>query len=111
MISDVILDIQALREITDGDRDLERGLVRLYCSTAERCLVRLRGLANTDEKQEWKYAVHEFMGASANIHANQIAALCKYAEHEDDPAMRLQVCDNLDRAYETLKAFCSSLIQ
>jgi HPt (histidine-containing phosphotransfer) domain-containing protein len=111
MISDVILDIQALREITDGDRDLERALVRLYCSTAERCVAQLRLLADQDEDHQWKRVVHELMGASANIHANQIAALCKYAEHEDAAAMRKQICDNLDRAFETLKAFCSSLIQ
>ena len=111
MISDVILDIEALREITDGDRALERALVQLYCGTADRCLGRLRLLCEQDEGQEWEKVTHELKGASANLHANQMAALCKYAGHEDDPAARREVCDKLDQAYETFKAFCSSLLR
>ena len=111
MVSDVIFDIVALREVSDGDQALERALVKLYCSTTERCLATLRTLALHDERNEWEKVAHELKGASANIHANQMAALCKYAEHEEDPSARLEVCDNLDDAYKTFRTFCASLIQ
>lgn len=111
MISDIILDIEALREITDGDRTLEGHLIALYFSTADRCMAKLEALAIRDENNEWEKVAHELKGASANIRANQMAALCKYAEHEDDPAARKQVCKTLHDGYVTLKQFWANLNQ
>jgi HPt (histidine-containing phosphotransfer) domain-containing protein len=111
MISDVILDIESLRRVTDGDVSLESALIRLYCQTAERCISQLKSAASSKDRLQWQKLTHELHGASVNIHANQMAALCKYAEHEDDLATRLQVCEKLEKALVTLKAFCSSWLQ
>lgn len=98
------LNYASLSDITGGDAELEGQLLSLYCATTERCLGRLQTLVHQDTEGHWHRVAHELKGASNNIRAEKMAALCKQIEHlPPDPEERAIACEHLAAAYAELK--------
>lgn len=68
----LLLNIDYLGEITDGDRELELILLNRFQNTVSRCL----SVISTDQKKS-SAALHEMIGAAGSIGAEKLAA---YAE-------------------------------
>lgn len=75
MSRDDILDTQALRDEADGDPHIERQLLLLYITTAERCLALIQALVVHENRTEWVAATRELRLASLKIHAGQLLRL------------------------------------
>lgn len=104
------LNFNLLREITDGDKELESQLLTLYFKTVDRCISQMLALIDIDPEKKWHRSVHELKGASANIYADNIAAICKQIEHlPEDPDERRRACEIIKEAQEELKKFISKL--
>lgn len=102
------LDFDALSEVTEGDRELEKQLFDLYHQTVERCLAALRSNLVDDRSNGWKVAAHELKGASANMHALEMAALCRAAEALPlDTSRRSVMCQDIEAAYRRVQDFVS----
>lgn len=78
---DVPVDLRQLRNLTDGDSDLERKLLGLFVEQSQLCITSLKQHIHQGEEEEWKMQSHKFKGSAANIGALQLKKLCEHAEH------------------------------
>ena len=105
-----IFDLKALREITDGDAEIERQLVRLFCKCADNCIGRLQAMVMSGESEPWHMILHEFKGAAGNIHADMLAELCSKYEHIDAvPDARIRALADIRAAYDALRPLLMGL--
>ena len=86
------LQLDRLREFTDGDEQLERELVSLFLSTAGLYLDELRD--RLDEPAVWRRSAHALKGASANIGASRLQLLAEEAERAGPASDRLADLDD-----------------
>jgi len=92
--------LETLREITNGDPELERELFALFFQTIEACLARMAAAAGA---MEWSESAHEMKGAAANIGAPALVELCLLAEKAGEERQRLLA--QLAEEYARVKAF------
>jgi HPt (histidine-containing phosphotransfer) domain-containing protein len=105
----MVFNLDALREITDGNAEIEGQLAELFCQTADSCMDRLAALVVEDMSDQWKTVMHELKGAAANIHADRLAQLCKDGEYIGVGAVRQQALAKLQAAYAQLKPLFAAL--
>lgn len=109
-MSQPIFNLHLLRELTDGNAELEAELVKLFAQTARRCISRLQTLASLDTHNEWAEVVHELKGAAYNLQAAQLATLCSSVEKlPNDPTARIQAVAEIKQAYMRLKPLLEAL--
>jgi HPt (histidine-containing phosphotransfer) domain-containing protein len=104
MTSEVLFNLDGLRRITDGDVELEREFAGLFLTTANRCMAELEKLVADAEMQDWVRSIHQLAGAAANMHAEQLAELCRAAERAPattDNVRRVQLAE-IQAAYANL---------
>lgn len=107
-----VIDFDRLRDITDGDEDLERELVELFIETAQRCLARLEKVASQEiEFEYWSDLCHELKGASANIGAKTLKKACAEAELVDEGSDEMEgYLGEIRQAYEEVEETLSDLM-
>lgn len=100
------LNIEELREITDGDRTIERKFVEMFMQNLQSSLVRLEPLIEADVENNWPKIIHELKGAAANIRAERLHQICSHAEslivHEDKQAAYDKIRAEYARYYQAL---------
>jgi len=99
----IVLDLTALRASADHNPRIERQMVLLFMGVAELCLVRIQGLVVRGDSREWQAVLHDLKGASAYIHATELATLCKHiVGSKDDAVSRMGAYTQIREAYEGL---------
>lgn len=98
------IDMDRLRLITGGDRDVEHTIFTMIAETGERCLSILR---ETNDNDAWTKATHEIRGAAANIGAQAMAAVCKIAE-EGGITTKPSSLPELESQWAAMKAFMAA---
>lgn len=78
------VDLSRLNEFTEGDKETERMVINLFLETAYESFDRLKTAQLSDESEEWSKAAHSFKGASGNLGAMSLHAICSDAEHKGD---------------------------
>ncbi|HYK25222.1 MAG TPA: PAS domain-containing protein [Steroidobacteraceae bacterium] len=74
------LDAAAFDELTGGDAEFERELAHTFVHTSEELLAELSRAAGHSDRSALSRAAHSLKGASANIHARPLRALCAELE-------------------------------
>lgn len=80
----VPVDLTRLNEFTEGDKDTESMVITLFLETAYESFDRLKNAQLSGEAEEWSKAAHSFKGASGNLGAMALHAICTDAEHKGD---------------------------
>lgn len=80
----VPVDLTRLNEFTEGDKDTESMVINLFLDTAYEALDGLKTAQLSDESEAWSKAAHSFKGASGNLGAMTLHAICADAEHKGD---------------------------
>jgi hypothetical protein len=97
----VVLDLKALRASADHDTTMQQQLVSMFVKIARRCFVRMSHTAAGGSRSEWLAILEELESASARIHANELAELCRQCRNRrDDVQSRMDVYVELREAYE-----------
>ncbi len=86
MDASVPVDLTRLNEFTEGDKDTEAMVINLFLSTAYEAFDRLKNAQLSGESEEWREAAHSFKGASGNLGAMALHAICSDAEHKGNIA-------------------------
>lgn len=73
-----------LREITNGDPDLEKELFDVFIDTTDSCLQKLEASQTQGMEDLWKRQAHALKGAALNLGAERLGALCKEAQDSSD---------------------------
>lgn len=99
-------DMFFIHNITEGDTELERELLRLYFDTAERCLRVMEESILSDPENRWPEAAHELKGASANLGAYRLVNSCAKAEDSGKIMdARPKLYQDTVQAYEAVKTY------
>ena len=97
---DPVLDLDHLRDFTDGDPQLEGELSTLFLSTAE---MYLRGMREAlVSGRPWNSIAHALKGASGNLGARRLSALALAAERSEPSRSQLEA---IERALDEVRAF------
>jgi hypothetical protein len=82
--SSVPVDLTRLNEFTEGDKGTEEMVINLFLETAYEAFDRLKNAQIGNESEEWSKAAHSFKGASGNLGAMTLHAICSDAEHKGE---------------------------
>lgn len=97
------VDLDHLRQFTDGDPDEEKEFFDLFLSQAEQSMRDLENNCSDGYCEYWKKAAHKLKGSAANLGAEELSALCKDAEYGADSttaekqAMMLAISEELTK--------------
>lgn len=104
-----IFDVSALREVTDGDAELEKALLERFRGTVMRCID--QGVS-AKPATLWPPLLHELRGAAAAMQASALADYCQLGEQNPpaSPAEQSRYKSDLRQlALETLTAMTKAL--
>lgn len=101
------VDLTNLREMTDGDKDLETALFQEFFSSSEKLLDELNQALASNNTEEWRRAAHSLKGTSYNLGAAQLGDYCKAAQegnlapHEE----KASLYETIASEYELVKYY------
>jgi two-component system sensor histidine kinase/response regulator len=93
------VDMNALRELTGGDTEFERELVETFVSSGDQCLADIASALRMGDFDTIGKRAHALKGASANIHADDLAAAASTLEN----AARQNSVDQIDSLVHELR--------
>jgi HPt (histidine-containing phosphotransfer) domain-containing protein len=101
------VDMNHLRDITDGDREIERELFSLFLSNAEECIEVLAQNCTDGENIKWRSAAHELKGSAASLGAFPMSRECHRAQVEftSDVAEKKIMLEAIRASLKTVKEF------
>jgi HPt (histidine-containing phosphotransfer) domain-containing protein len=73
--------MNALREVTGGDPEFERELLETFISSGDQCLAEILSAYRVSDFETIGKRAHALKGASANIHADGLAAAASSLEN------------------------------
>ncbi len=105
------VDLTNLREITDGDRDLEKELFEDFITSCEEKMKEMEDNCVDGESQPWKNSAHAIKGISMNLGADNLAKLCKQAQDNfgDDMAAKKELLASIQAEYALVKKYLNEL--
>lgn len=105
------LNVETLREITEGDRELEQKFIDMFMRNFGDCLARLEPLVDYDSEKLWSKIVHELKGSSANIRAETLSEICSEAEPLTDSVQKREVFERMRAEYQRYQAALKAALQ
>ncbi|MEM6781002.1 MAG: ATP-binding protein [Pseudomonadota bacterium] len=81
------VDLEHLRQFTDGDPDEEKEFFDVFLSQAEESMQDLENNVTEGYNENWKKAAHKLKGSAANLGAADLSDLCKTAEFEAESTL------------------------
>jgi len=79
------LNLENLREITGGDKEIELELFEEYKTSSENLLDILQGCIHGDN-EKWRETAHALKGISVLLGAEYLGSLAKTAQEQNDAA-------------------------
>lgn len=99
--------LENLREMTGGDRDLEKELFDVYLTSSDECLKALEENQGAGQEDTWRTQAHAWKGMSLNLGAETLGKLC--AEAQANPMAtaeeKAKLLSAIKIAYDEVKAF------
>lgn len=68
------VDLDALHEVTGGDAEFERELIRVFVASGDRCLADIVASLPAADRDTIGRRAHSLKGASASIYAHRLSA-------------------------------------
>ncbi len=104
------VDLTNLREITDGDREMEKELFKEFIKTADCYIISLGDILNPDKNELWRTTAHAFKGLALNLGAVNLGALCKNAQENNtaSPQDKTAMLEAIRQEYAEVKDFLNS---
>ncbi len=76
------VDLTNLREMIDGDTELEQALFEEFYNAGGECLAALEASLTATDSEAWRRNAHIFKGIAFNLGANALGDLCKKGQEE-----------------------------
>ncbi|MBA4749804.1 MAG: Hpt domain-containing protein [Alphaproteobacteria bacterium] len=101
------VNLDNLREMTDGDRELEEALFQEFFSSAAELLSQLTQAVQTNNTEGWRAAAHALKGTSYNLGAKKLGDYCKIAQEQNDASRNTkeEILQNISSEYERVRAY------
>lgn len=100
------VDLRNLREMTDGDRELEKDLFDEFISCSGTMIQELHEACIQQNKVEWHEKTHAFKGIAYNLGAMHLGDLCKKGQESDDADIKTKalLLDEIIKEFDQVKA-------
>lgn len=101
------VDLTNLREITDGDKEMEAELFREFISSCDNYISDLGNMLDSDKNEVWRTTAHAFKGISVNLGAAHLGELCKKAQERNTASVQEKtiLMEDIKNAYAEVKEF------
>lgn len=105
------VDLTNLREITDGDTEMEKALFEEFIKTSDSYVVSLGEMLNEDKNEIWRTTAHAFKGLALNLGAANLGALCKNAQENNNasPQDKASMLESIRQEYSAVKNYLNSV--
>jgi HPt (histidine-containing phosphotransfer) domain-containing protein len=101
------VDLSNLRDMTDGDPNLEKELFREFYVSSETCIAALQINADPSVAETWRKSAHALKGIALNLGAQKLGDLCKMAQEEymADISAKEALLNDIQTEYHAVKEF------
>lgn len=101
------VDLSNLREVTEGDVNLEKKLFDKFFEGAEANLTMLEQNCVDGPCKNWTDQAHALKGAALNMGAFELGSICEYAQNMNDASAqeRLSSYQQIKQEYAQVKAY------
>ncbi len=105
------VNLTNLREMTDGDVEMEKMLFDEFFSSSEECIVGMENSCVDGENEGFRTSAHALKGTSINLGADKLGELCKEAQEKyDAPAAEKQtMLEGIKAEYQKVKDFLEAI--
>lgn len=102
-----VVNLDNLREMTGGDKTLERELFNVYLTSAEECLRSLKQNLAEGQEESWRTQAHAWKGMSLNLGAETLGKLCADAQmsHLASREEKEKMLAAIEAEFEQVKIF------
>lgn len=112
-MTNLAVDLTNLRELTDGDRDMEVVLFEEFFVSTEQLINQLGQALESNKSDEWKAAAHALKGTSYNLGAQKLGDYCKIAQDKSDltPQEKQQLLSSITQEYADVKTYLEKILE
>ena len=106
------VDLKNLREMTDGDPEMERELFAEFISSFESELAQLRANQADSASETWRRRAHALKGIAFNLGAMRLGELCKQAQETppSNPEAKADLLTNITAEFEDVRSYLGELM-
>jgi HPt (histidine-containing phosphotransfer) domain-containing protein len=106
------VNLSDLREMTDGDTEMEKILFEEFFSSADICLKELSANCLDGENESWRTNAHALKGIAINLGAAQLGELCKQAQenHGFSATQKQEILTEIQTEYQKVEAFLKNVL-
>jgi len=103
------VDLANLRDMIDGDKEMEKALFEEFFSSFEAGIAALQ--SSSGDAEAWRKEAHALKGVALNLGAQTLGELCKNAqEAQHDPEKtKAAMVATIRAEYEQVKTFLQGL--
>lgn len=106
------VDLTNLRDMTEGDTEMERELFAEFISSFEKELDELRASLGDDAGETWRRRAHALKGVAFNLGAMRLGELCKKAQEtpQSDAEAKSVLLEEIDAEFDEVQRFLDGLM-
>ena len=106
------VDLTNLRDMTDGDPDMERELFAEFISSFESELAQLRASLSDSASETWRRRAHALKGVAFNLGAMRLGELCKQAQDapQSNPEAKSELLTKISAEFEEVRHYLGELM-
>ena len=107
-----VVDLTNLREMTDGDPEMERELFAEFISSFESELAQLRASQGESASETWRRRAHALKGIAFNLGAMQLGNLCKQAQEtpQSDLEAKTELLKKISAEFADVRAYLGEVM-
>jgi len=105
------VDLTNLREMTDGDSEMEKELFEEFFLSSDACIAGLDANTAGGENEAWRKHAHALKGTALNLGAESLSAVCKHAQesHGASAEEKHAMLASIKAEYARVKDYLTSL--
>lgn len=107
------VDLSNMREITGGDKDLEKELFQTFIKCGEESLEALTSICADGNQPDWKEHSHSIKGEAANLGAMKLAKLCQQSQESfaQTAEVKRAILSQIKEEWQVVKAYLIELMK
>ena len=106
------VDLKNLREMTEGDPEMERELFAEFISSFESELAQLRASQSDSASETWRRRAHALKGVAFNLGAMRLGELCKQAQDapQSNAGAKAELLGKIDAEFADVRSYLGELM-
>jgi HPt (histidine-containing phosphotransfer) domain-containing protein len=106
------VNLENLREMTDGDKKMEKLLFEEFFSSSEECIAIMKENCVDGENEPYRANSHALKGTAINLGAERLSELCKNSQESSAASSdeKKRMVAGIKQEYEEVKIFLQNAL-